>query len=567
MSTLAAGTVLDQRYELVEPMHDRGLGETWVARDQQHGARPVAVKLLRAVPGGALPKELADLVKALRAFRNDHVLTVINQGLWEGRPYLVHDRFEGRSVGDALDDARRADTLLDLGLLEAIFDRACEALHAAHKAPRQVLHLTLTPGCVLFRGEAPDVTVRILDFGIAKHAGADPTAPIRSARALRSPAPEQLIPDGRPGIPADVFGLGALLREMLSLPAPLGMTLSPAGLERRRDDVPAGIWDVIARAIAARPEDRYPTVAALREAAQKAWRTAPPAPRRAPPVPAPATPAPTPATAATVDVLASQAPRIQSAFTAEPAPMPVSGPLPPATGGFPMPSTPIAAFTALPLVAAPPVAPLPPAPQPAPSFPTEEEEDALLTTIAIGTAAGGFDPEPTQAIETIPLADEGRLTMDAVSRTQEMGDVVDEFLTTKATDSPLALGDDDGDDVPGPGERTRVAFEREEEPERFASTMAVDTAALQRIATAAPSRTTTGSRPAALRAPTVKLLAGPPPPAPAPAPKPAPVAAKPTAPAAPVAPENTARYKLIVAVGILFIPVLLGLLMILRGRR
>ena len=266
MSTLAAGTILDQRYELVAPMHDRGLGETWEARDQQHGARPVAVKFLRAVPGGVAPKELAEFLKSLRAFRNDHVLTVINQGVWEGRPYLVHERFEGRSVGDALDEARKADDVLDLALLEAIFDRACDALQGAHKAPRQVLHLTLTPGCVLYRGGAADVTVRILDFGLAKHAGADPTAPVRSARALRSPAPEQLIPDGRPGVAADVFGLGALLREMLSLPAPLGMTLSPAGLERRRDDVPAGIWDVIARAIAARPDDRFPTVAALREA-------------------------------------------------------------------------------------------------------------------------------------------------------------------------------------------------------------------------------------------------------------------------------------------------------------
>ncbi len=83
MSTLAAGTTLDQRYELVAPTHDRGLGETWEARDQQHGARPLAVKFLRAVPGGVVPKELADFLKSLRAFRNDHVLTVINQGVWD----------------------------------------------------------------------------------------------------------------------------------------------------------------------------------------------------------------------------------------------------------------------------------------------------------------------------------------------------------------------------------------------------------------------------------------------------------------------------------------------------
>ncbi|MFO0608448.1 MAG: hypothetical protein U0324_35105 [Polyangiales bacterium] len=598
MNTPAAGTLLDQRYELVAPAPDRGLGETWEVRDQQHGGRPVAAKFLRAVEGGAVPKELGELIKSLRAFRNDHVLTVINHGVWSGRPYLIYDRFEGRSVGDALDDARKSESPLDLALLEAVFDRVCTALHAGHKAPRQVLHLSLTPGSVLYRGGPADVAVRVVDFGVAKHAGADPTAPARSARALRSPAPEQLLPDGRPGVPADVFGLGALLREMLSLPAPLGMTLSPAGLERRRDDVPAGVWDVIARATAARPEDRYPSAAALQEALRPAWKTAPPPPKRNPlRAFTPAAPA-VAASIATVDALAAQAPRPAAPrATAEIPAMPVSGPLPaPAAMVLPPVSTPLPAFTAAPM--APPEPKPLPVPGPAPSFPTEDDEDSLLSTMAMEhqgfdgeveptreMGRGAFDPEPTQAIETVrAVTDSPEAFGEDVAKTQDVGAAAEEFLATVTTASPL--GDDDEDDAPGVGERTRVAAEPEialaqgvgertrvvaepvETGDPLSRTMAVDPQALQRIATNAPPRATTGARAAALRAPTVELPqtapAAPAPAQPA-APKPAVKRADPPAP--PVAPEHTARYKIIVAIGILFIPVLLGLLLIFRRRR
>ena len=49
MATPAPNTVLDSRYELLEALHDRGLGESWRARDRQYGERFVSVKLLRAL--------------------------------------------------------------------------------------------------------------------------------------------------------------------------------------------------------------------------------------------------------------------------------------------------------------------------------------------------------------------------------------------------------------------------------------------------------------------------------------------------------------------------------------
>lgn len=557
MNSLAAGTLLDQRYELVTPLADRGLGETWEARDQQHGGRAVAVKLLRPVEGGEVPRALAEFIKSLRALRNDHVLTVINHGVWSGRPYLVYDRFDGRSIGDALDDARRRDERLDLQLLAAVFERCCLALQAGHKSPRPVLHLALTPGGVLFRGNAADVAVRVLDFGMAKHAGADPTAPPRSARALRSPAPEQLSPEGQPGVAADVFGLGALLREMLSLPAPLGLTLSPAGIERRRDDVPAGLWEVTTRALAPRPDDRFPTVAALLDATRLAWKTAPPSPKRPSDGGTEPRERPAPASGATVDELAARAPRLAAPLPApEASPLPIAGPLPAPRGmALPPPATPLPAFV---------ITPPTPTAAAAPAFPTEEDEDSLLSTVAMDRPRFHEAPPeapPSEAIsEATQTYDTPRAAVTdvpaAVSETQDVGAAAEEFLATMTTASPLpqhevpGVGErtrfaGDGVDAPLVGERTRVVFETEEDEQLH--TLAVDQVALQRIAGA----------PSAAQAP----------PPPSPPPDRAPPAVERAPAAEPVAPEETTRYKLIVAVGILFIPVLLGLLLILRGRR
>ncbi len=532
--------MLDQRYELVAPVADRGLGESWRCHDKQHGDREVCIKLLRPLAAGAaaVPRELADHLKSLRAFRHDNALAVINHGVWEGRPYLVYDPFAGRSVGSALDASRTEGTRLALPLLERLFDLACLTIEAAHRAPRQLLHLAVTPGCLLFRDDGPEVLMRVVDFGLARHAAADPTAPVRSARSLSFPAPEQLAPDGRTGPLTDVFSLGGLLREVLSLPPDLGLTLSPAGLERRRDDVPDALWEVIARAMASRPEDRFPSVEALREAASKAWR-GPVRPKA--PAPAFATEEEdgntTEVPISTADQLAARAalegrvrartvPGVLPATAFPSAPMPPAGVVPstqlPALAGL-LPSAP--AFTR------------PVEEPPAPSFPTEDDEAERFGRTMAVEAAGFVAPDAPDAHE-----------IDATTSIPQL-----------STLQPPVAPDDDI-------ESTQEMSDGDE----FLRTMAVDQDALQRQVSAPQSPPDVSAARAVLR-PTVQAPAlnslkaslGPPVAPPAPAVRPE----APASPAAPVDPSQSTRYKIIVAIGILFIPVLLGILFVLRARR
>jgi hypothetical protein len=298
-----AGLLIADRYELVARAEDCGLGEPWRARDGKVKNRSVTVKFLRPLgaeaAGGVLPRTLDDHLQAVRGLRHEAVLVIVNHGLWQDRPFIVHESFDGRSLGAGLDDARRSGEALPVALLQALFEKVADAIRRGHEAPVPVHHLGISPGNVLVRRTTGQTfKVKVLDFGVAPWASPDTAAPLRSARALVNPAPEQLSSSaGPPSALSDVFAMGALLRELLALPPGVGETLAVAGFHRQRPDVPAGVWKVIATATQNNPRDRFPSLAAMLEPLRAAWLepVAAPVPSAIAPSAAPRTPTPAPA--------------------------------------------------------------------------------------------------------------------------------------------------------------------------------------------------------------------------------------------------------------------------------
>ncbi|MBK6534507.1 MAG: protein kinase [Deltaproteobacteria bacterium] len=266
------GVLVDQRFELVTRMDDRGYGESWKALDRRFKNRLVMLKFLRPVRGVELPEELSDHINTLRALKHGNVLATVGHGLHQGSPFLVHEHFEGRSLGAGLDGARETGVLLPVRLLEGLFAMVSAAISAAHRGAKSVVHGGLNPGCVVIhRLPGEDFQVRVLDFGLHRFADPDPSAPARSARALLSLAPEQF--DGRPATEAtDVFGLGALLREMVSTPPEMGATMAPTTMNRRREDVPAAVWEAAGVALQPDPSQRFATVEGFLAEVQRAWQ-------------------------------------------------------------------------------------------------------------------------------------------------------------------------------------------------------------------------------------------------------------------------------------------------------
>lgn len=201
------GRLLADRYRLGEVLGRGGMGTVWRAVDETLG-RTVAVKELR-FPGNVDEDEKRRLVtrtlreaKATARIRTNGAVTVYDVVKEDDRPWIVMELVEGRSLSDAIREdgplpPRRA---AEVGL--AVLD----VLRAAHR--EGILHRDVKPSNVLI---ADDGRVVLTDFGIAQVEG-DPSV---TSTGMLVGAPSYISPERarghKPGPPADLWSLGALL--------------------------------------------------------------------------------------------------------------------------------------------------------------------------------------------------------------------------------------------------------------------------------------------------------------------------------------------------------------------
>jgi Protein kinase domain len=259
---LATGTVLCDRYEIGRELGRGGYSVVYLARDRRLNAE-VAVKLLVPPPAAAeLARErMRREVQVVRALSHANIVPVyefMEDGPWS----FMRER--GRLA---------ADQAVRLGR-----DLAA-ALAAAHR--RGVLHRDVKPQNVLLD---PDGRFRLTDFGSAKLDGQLGV----TATGTLAGTPDYVAPElaaGRRGdARADLYALGLTLYYALagelpdrSRPAAGTSGYHPAAVVA---GVPDWLDELVARATAPAPEDRFPTAAALEEAlAKQGADTADPAPR------------------------------------------------------------------------------------------------------------------------------------------------------------------------------------------------------------------------------------------------------------------------------------------------
>ena len=261
--SLTGATTALRGYELGERIGEGAFAV--VHRAVQPGVeRDVAIKIIRA--------ELADRPDFIRRFefeartvaRIEHPNVVPLIDFWRepGAAYLVMRLLPGGSVEQALrthgpySREQTARLLVDVG----------GALEAAHRAG--VVHRDVRPGNLLLDSEG---TTYLADFGIALPTAAIDDLPTRSPAYA---APEVL--RGEPaGAAADVLSLGVTTFEVLTGRLPFADSLDRATIIRHqladplppvratRTDLPPEVDDVLARATAKAPSDRYSTVASF----------------------------------------------------------------------------------------------------------------------------------------------------------------------------------------------------------------------------------------------------------------------------------------------------------------
>ena len=269
--------VLD-RYRPLRPLGRGGSGSVWLARDERTGL-DVALKIVPRE--GKRASRAAREAEAAARLRHERCVRAYDFGGDAGHVYIAYEYVQGRTLREAL----RRDALEDADAVEA----AAQVLEGlAHAHARGIVHRDVKPSNVLV-GEGPDVTVKLLDFGLAQFDEADTLTAVGDVPGtLAYISPERL--HGEEATPAsDVWAVGVLLWEALAgrhpfwgVPLPsvaAAIEAGPPPLSAERPDLPAPLLAALDRALAVDPA-RRPRAAELAVALRAAL--AEPRPARRP---------------------------------------------------------------------------------------------------------------------------------------------------------------------------------------------------------------------------------------------------------------------------------------------
>lgn len=262
----------------VEGMLGRGaMGVVYKALDPDI-ERTVAIKLVRTDL-----LESDDRMHYVARFRNEakmvgrcihpNIVGIHDFSMHEGNPFLVLEFVEGQDLGRAF----RRGTQIDLPTAGNVASEVLKALSYAHGFG--VIHRDVKPANILLTKAA---AIKVTDFGISRAFASDATM---SSVLVGTPcymSPEQCL-GGAIDARSDLFSMGSVLYEMLSgrrcFDAPNFLAAThkilhqePEPLRILRPDLPAAITEVVEKALAKRPEDRFQNAAEMELALRDALR-------------------------------------------------------------------------------------------------------------------------------------------------------------------------------------------------------------------------------------------------------------------------------------------------------
>jgi serine/threonine-protein kinase len=256
----SAAVRLAERYTLRERIAVGGMGEVHLATDDRLG-RVVAVKVL--APAVAHYPESVERFRreatTAAALSHPNIAQVYDYGVDGSSHFIVMEHVDGSDLSRLL---RQVGRLTPSDAVR-IAEQVCSALGAAHRAG--VVHRDIKPGNVIVR---PDGTVKVTDFGIAQalgQASLTDTGTVMGTAAYVSPEQAR----GQATTPAtDIYSLGILLFQMLTGSVPFDGDTPVAIAMRHLDepvplpssrvhDLPADLDDVVLRATAKVPSERY----------------------------------------------------------------------------------------------------------------------------------------------------------------------------------------------------------------------------------------------------------------------------------------------------------------------
>lgn len=275
-SRALVGRTLASKYRVDELVSEGGMGAvyrgTHILMD-----KTVALKVLHPAlaADNIVVARFSREARAASRISHPHAISVTDFGESEdGIVFLVMEFLNGRTLKDVV----KSTGPLELQRVVEIMRQVCGALEAAHL--ENVVHRDLKSDNIMLLDVAEGDWVKVLDFGIAKiqePAGQDPglTAPDLIIGTPQYMSPEQCSQSSEIDARSDVYSLGVILFEMLTGHVPFSgespttvmlkhLQEVPPDILKERSELPSDVGQVVSRALAKKPEDRFQTVRDLR---------------------------------------------------------------------------------------------------------------------------------------------------------------------------------------------------------------------------------------------------------------------------------------------------------------
>jgi serine/threonine protein kinase len=262
--TLERGTLLNNRYRVVEILGQGGMGSVYRAVDENLGVEVALKENLFTTDEYA--RQFRREAVILATLRHPNLTRVTDHFVIEGQgQYLVMDYIEGEDL------RQRMDRVGVLNEEEVVIIGAaiCDALAYLHTRTPPIVHRDIKPGNVKI---TPNGQIYLVDFGLAKiiQTGQATTTGARAMTPGYSP-PEQY-GTARTDSRSDLFSLGATLYAALTGAIPedaLARAMDQAELttlRKRNSRISRRLASVIERSLAVRPDDRFQTADEFKQA-------------------------------------------------------------------------------------------------------------------------------------------------------------------------------------------------------------------------------------------------------------------------------------------------------------
>ena len=269
------------RYHILSRLGAGGMGEVYLAHDAQLN-RNVAIKILPAELASdseRMPRFIQE-AKTISALNHPNILTIHEIGQAEGTSFIVTEHIDGVTLREHMQSKRvKLHEVLDIAA------QIAAALDAAHEA--KIVHRDIKPENIMLRRR--DLIVKVLDFGLAKPTesteGQRPdqavdtevgtqvlvhTEPGRLMGTVAYMSPEQSQGSSLTDLRTDIWSLGVVLYEMVAGQRPFeGKDIhrqiisiqesKPLTLSRFAEGVPNRLEEIVEKALAKDPDERYQT--------------------------------------------------------------------------------------------------------------------------------------------------------------------------------------------------------------------------------------------------------------------------------------------------------------------